>query len=486
MSKIEHPKVFISYAWTNQEYGQSVLGFANRLLGDGIEVVLDKFGMHPGNEMSDFMERSVKDPTVTHVLILLNPHYKEKADKREGGVGTETQIISPEVYSDVANTKFIPVIFDLEGKTIADCLPVYLGARYAIDLTDPQQKEDNYRSLIRTLYGADLFIKATLGPKPEWVDQPDVVSSQAATWIGKIESARSEGKAKELVIGAFDSVIDALQKIDYKPFTDPNLSIDERVTAYRKFLPVRNTYLDLLLATSYQETISDILSDFFESLDEMAQNLSRDNRKIKDIIKSFVHECVIYTIAILFKRNHYLAIHFLVTKPYLVHEGNFAEEGDFDAMFYSGGNSAPDDFLTSFYFEKTGQRKLSGFANYMIENLYVQAVRRDEFVDADILCTNLTAFSGTNHRPWFALTYVYSNSTFSNRLIQEIAIALRSKTMLAKYLPLFGSSDEEDIKKGLSNIAKTIGGFHYGYNESFASIPLLTEEIKQEDVGAKI
>jgi hypothetical protein len=485
MSKIDHPKVFISYAWTSPEYGQSVLNFANRLLGDGIEVVLDKFEMHPGNEMSDFMEKSVKDPSVTHVLILLNPHYKEKADKREGGVGTETQIISPEVYSNVANTKFIPIIFDRGGQTIADCLPIYLGSRYAIDLTDPDQADANYHSLIRTLCGADLYIKAPLGPKPAWVDQPDIATNQAVNWISKIEKTRSEDQAQELIVSAFDSIIGDLQKIDYKSFSDPHLSIGEKVAAYQKLLPIRNTYLDLLLATSYQEMIGDILSDFFESLDETIEVSSHGNGRIKNVVKSFVHECIIYTLAILFKRKHYKAIHFLVTKPYLVHEGNFAREGDFDAMFYSGINSFPDDLLISYYFAKTGQNKLSGFANYMIENLYVRAVRRDEFVDADILCSNLTAFSKTNEHPWFALTYVYSDSTFSSPLIQKIAIALRSKTLLVKYLPLFGSANENDLKDGLLNITKTVGGFHFGYNQSFASIPFLAEELKPEDVGTK-
>jgi hypothetical protein len=121
----------------------------------------------------------------------------------------------------------------------------------------------------------------------------------------------------------------------------------------------------------------------------------------------------------------------------------------------------------------------------MIENLYIQAVRRDEFVDADILCTNLTAFAGSMRHPWFALTYVYSNSTFSSPLIQQIAFALRSKTLLVKYLPLFGSATENDLKNGLARIANTIGEFHFGYNQSYAAIPLLTEEIKPEDVGTK-
>ncbi len=47
------------------------------------------------------MERSVTDPAVSHVLIITDQSYQEKADKRSGGVGVETQIISPHVYQRV-------------------------------------------------------------------------------------------------------------------------------------------------------------------------------------------------------------------------------------------------------------------------------------------------------------------------------------------------------------------------------------------------
>src|SRR5574344_2187678 len=98
MSKIENPKVFISYSWTSDDYVEKVKDFANSLRKNGIDVLFDKFNLKPGNEMNDFMEKCVSDPGVTNVLMLLNPLYKEKADKRVGGAGKETQIISEEVY----------------------------------------------------------------------------------------------------------------------------------------------------------------------------------------------------------------------------------------------------------------------------------------------------------------------------------------------------------------------------------------------------
>ena len=116
--QIEHPKVFISYAWGTKEHDEKVLALAIELMEVGIEVVLDKWDLKEGNDTYSFMEKSVSDDSITNVLILIDPNYAKKANARAGGVGTETQIISSEVYNRVEQSKFIPVVFerDEEGK----------------------------------------------------------------------------------------------------------------------------------------------------------------------------------------------------------------------------------------------------------------------------------------------------------------------------------------------------------------------------------
>lgn len=100
--RIEHPRVFISYAWGTEEYNEKVILFATDLKRDGIEVVFDRWQLKEGNDTYAFMEKSVTDESITNVLVLLDPVYAKKADQRAGGVGTETQIISPEVYNKVS------------------------------------------------------------------------------------------------------------------------------------------------------------------------------------------------------------------------------------------------------------------------------------------------------------------------------------------------------------------------------------------------
>ena len=135
MDKVETPKVFISYAWGTKDYQSKVLSFASSLMMDGVDVILDKWQLEGGNDMNAFMEKCVKDPSVTNVLILLDKNYAEKADARAGGVGTETQIISQQVYASVDQNKFIPVVFE-RGVDGSVYKPIYLNGRFHYDLSE--------------------------------------------------------------------------------------------------------------------------------------------------------------------------------------------------------------------------------------------------------------------------------------------------------------------------------------------------------------
>ena len=109
---IQQPKVFISYAWGSQEYQDRVIALSRDLIGDGIDVLLDKWSLKEGHDTYAYMEQSVNNIDVTNVLILLDPVYAQKANSRSGGVGTETQIISPEIYNNVTQEKFLPVVME--------------------------------------------------------------------------------------------------------------------------------------------------------------------------------------------------------------------------------------------------------------------------------------------------------------------------------------------------------------------------------------
>src|SRR4051794_25682809 len=103
----ETPKIFISYSWTSPGHPALVKQWADRLIADGVEVLLDIYDLREGDDKYAYMERMVTEPTVTHVLLFSDKVYAEKANSRKGGVGTESQIISKEVYEKVQQSKFL-------------------------------------------------------------------------------------------------------------------------------------------------------------------------------------------------------------------------------------------------------------------------------------------------------------------------------------------------------------------------------------------
>lgn len=203
------PRVFISYAWTSDEYQAKIVAIAERLRGtDEVDVKLDVWDLHDGQDKYKFMEQCVSDPTIDHVLIFSDKNYMEKANDRSGGVGTETTVISAEVYGNAEQEKFIPIVMerDESGK---EYLPAYLKGRMYKDPTG-DHFEKGYESLLRTLYKAPAFRKPEIGSRPAWLeDTPQEVIRV------KLAALRLSGKTanKKLAVQEFiDFYIESMKR----------------------------------------------------------------------------------------------------------------------------------------------------------------------------------------------------------------------------------------------------------------------------------
>lgn len=164
----EHPKVFISFSWTNTDHEQFVLDLATSLRNHGVDAVLDKWDLRPGQDKYVFMEAMVVDPAVGKVLVICDRKYQEKANARAGGVGTESQIISQELYGKVKQTKFIPVVreYDDEGQP---CLPVFMKGLIYIDVSSEERYGEGLDQLLRLIYEQPFHQKPKLGGAPAFV-----------------------------------------------------------------------------------------------------------------------------------------------------------------------------------------------------------------------------------------------------------------------------------------------------------------------------
>jgi hypothetical protein len=143
------PKVFISYSHEGPDHRIWVIGLSSALLENGIDVILDVWGVRLGQDLAKFMESSVND--ADRVLVICTDTYNSKADRGVGGVGYEKGILSAEILADANTTKFVPVI---RSVTTVRKTPLCMGARNYIDFSDDGQFATQLERLLRELHDA--------------------------------------------------------------------------------------------------------------------------------------------------------------------------------------------------------------------------------------------------------------------------------------------------------------------------------------------
>lgn len=137
---------FVSYSWDSDEHKKWVRELATRLREDGIDVTLDQWELAPGDQLTEFMERGIRDHSF--VIVICTPKYRQRSDTREGGVGYEGDIITAEVMMRRNLRKFIPV---WRSGTWEEAAPSWLAGKYRINLSGDTPSLHEYQDLIETL-----------------------------------------------------------------------------------------------------------------------------------------------------------------------------------------------------------------------------------------------------------------------------------------------------------------------------------------------
>jgi hypothetical protein len=472
---IEHPKVFISYAWGSEEYQAKVLSLATDLVNDGVDVKIDKWSLKEGNDTYAFMEQSVTDSSITNVLILLDENYEKKANARKGGVGTETQIISPEIYNKVQQEKFIPVVFE-RGANGEVHKPTYLKGLLHFDLSISGQYDDEYQRLVKRLYGIEIYRKPELGNKPLWLDSTSTVSTKTRSTYSVLKTNQPDKVKTEQFVLFLSQLRDRI--IGFK--NDENISVitsDKYIPVYAETRPVRDEFLQLLQYVSYIKNGEQYIAN---TLEETRNRIQRENGFLKEIKLTLLHELFIYVIAIYYKSQNYDGLAYILGKTYFTDEysGNRAE--NFNIFYYQNQN------MNNAVNKRDNKNYYSGTAQYWVESINIEACSKNEFVFADLLCFNYAVLGKDYHyhRYWFPLTYVYGGD--ENAMMRSFAIRLQSLESLSKATNLFGYNDVEELKAKIAEIEEMNknGGFReYRYGSAFESAPILCYYVKAKDLG---
>jgi hypothetical protein len=319
----DNPKLFISYSWTSPDHERWVLNLANELCENSVDVILDKWDLKEGHDSNAFMEKMVTDPEIKKVALICDRMYAEKADGRSGGVGTETQIISGEVYAKQDQNKFVAVVVERapDGKAF---LPTYYTSRIYIDLSDQDLYATNFEQLLRWIYDKPLYVKPDLGKKPSFLDDQPAINLGTTTCFRRALDALRNNK--EYAAGALTQYFDVfVQNLEQFRISEKQGEFDDHVIEnIERFIPYRNEALEIFLALAQfrdtQETYRQ-LHRFFEGLIAYLYrppNVSSYRDWDFDNFKFIVHELFLSAAASLLKYERFPALAYLLRHHYYV------------------------------------------------------------------------------------------------------------------------------------------------------------------------
>jgi hypothetical protein len=450
VEELKADKVFISYAWSSPEHEEWVLELAERLESNGVEVVIDKWNSTEGQNLSAFMQRSVNDPSITKVLVVCDELYTNKANGFEGGVGTETVIISNEVYNDIEQTKFVPIIAE-RGKDGEAYIPTYLKGTKYIDMSSEQNYEDGYEKLIRNLYGKPEHVRPKRGSAPSFLLRDEKKTNLDSRRALNRFRYNVDKKPKNIEI-YFNEFIETFI-LDFESYAISTSNRDELINLLFNRLhetsELRNIYNEFLefYIKEAEEVSEHLLIEFFETLNPVIYTKIMGSPIFEgqfDHMKLFMTELMIYTVSILYKYKQYNAIKGLVKNHYLVKGDNDREIDGPIGVF----NSYPR-LLGELPIPSSGQKFISNAGQLIIERANYKGITSNDLVQADFLLYFLSySFDKLeDFFEWHAPTAPY----FSTQRI-EFMTKLKSKRFFENIKLMFDVSDVSEMKK-------LVGGF---------------------------
>jgi hypothetical protein len=308
-ARVSGPKAFISYSWSSPEHQQWVIDLATQLRESGVDAILDKWDLREGHDSVAFMERMVTDPTVEKVIIISDRVYVEKADGRRGGVGTETQIISAQVYAKANQDKFVAVIseVDAEGKPF---VPTYYASRIFINLSSEEIYAENFEALIRWIFNKPAFPKPQIGKPPAYLKEDSVLlptKSRALRVIDLLQkgSIQSEAALRKY----FETLAENFESLRIVGTPDPyDQAVVDSISAFQ---PYRDEFIRVVttLARSKPSESSIVMAKrFFESVVRYCyapRTMTSYLSTWFDNYKFIIHELFLYTSAIILKYELY-------------------------------------------------------------------------------------------------------------------------------------------------------------------------------------
>ncbi len=463
-----NPKVFVSYSWTTQQHQELVKSWSDRLLLDGVDVIVDIYDLKGGQDKYVFMEKMVNDPTVTNVLIFCDRGYVEKADDRKKGVGTESQIISQEIYEQVEQTKFIPIMCEFIGDG-TPCLPVFLKSRIWIDFSSSEMVNKNWEGLVRQLCGKPQHEKPKVGSLPAYVAATSTPPSPASYKYDLLRRSILEAQPslslyrKEFL----DACIQFADELRVRERPEVENFGEKVLEDCRKLIPVRDHVVDWVLLESEvspSQSFSEALVYLLERLGDLAarpEELNTWNETWFEAHRIFVYETFLYIVAALLKTRAYKDLNEVLTSSYLSSEATYYQRRPF-INFGSFWTKA--EFLNS-----TLSTDNTKYLSPAAEVVRRQANREDlpftELIQADLLALLMSLIPPTAR--WFPQLTLY-NSHYG---AYPFFIRASQHKHFLNLATITGMADADELRatvgEGLNRLSASGWDAHGGYYSNY-------------------
>ncbi|MBC3907394.1 toll/interleukin-1 receptor domain-containing protein [Undibacterium umbellatum] len=438
---MDAPKLFISYSWSSVDHEQWVLELATRLRESGVDVILDKWHLKVGQDMFTFMEQMVTDKTILKVAIISDAVYSAKADDRSGGVGTETQIISKNVYENEKQEKFVAVIVekDADGKV---CLPTYYKSRVYIDMCDSERFEESFEQLLRWIYDKPLHVAPPLGQRPAFLsDAPTLTLGTTATLKRCIDAIKNN---KPTASGAVDEYFtlffENLERFRIEG-NGANDYDEKIVDSIHDLLPFRNEAIELFTAIASYTSTSDFAQKVQRFLERLLTytNAPRDRNTYwtweADNFKFIVHELFLYALAVFLKFEKFeYAEALLGPKYYAQADENVGQFSlvNHEIFWWPLGTMEHRK-------KRLDLKRLSIRADLLLERSKSSGLEFRYLMQADFVAFLRSEMQTTKSTcSWFPETLIFSSRAYG---AFEIFVRSTSKTYFAKVKPLIGMAD---------------------------------------------
>lgn len=440
---MENPKVFISYSWHPEKNKIWVQRLAERLIQDGVNVKLDVWDLKHGHDKYVFMEQMVKDPDIKKVLVICNEDYARKADDRTGGVGTESTIMSSDIYSLAEQTKFIPIL--MEKKNGEPCLPTFLKSRMYIDMSSNDIYELGYDQLLRDIYEKPLLRKPALGKMPSYLEADEPVLLSTAQEQRMLKEKVAESTNLQTWIAKYcDKLIESLDqfKVTFRGGKTGDL-IEMIEKSIASMQVVNNDFITFVeTVASNSECNGKQFVDFFEKLLQYYEDKdielasSTDSWHLcNDNYRFFNYELFLSFAAIMLKYERFDIIKEVVDTDYCILSNRLGRQ--IKALNFA--EFQKHNYTLDYYKGNNGYSPSSQVANLMRN---YGGDKFNTWVEVDILLYYLSLIYG---KPGDRMSMWYPTLSIYNRAF-EILPKIASMRYFEKAKVMFDVGDKDSFK----------------------------------------